>query len=132
MKKITTTTKPNGSGRNWLEVGHFVDDEFGHSNWIKKGDPNQDRQLTVNRLHSDGGATLDWIILIPENYQWTIVKINYDRLNPRSYQILWQPAASSKTDQLTKPEKIKRIYQLAAGNEELTNLLDQLFPQLPE
>ena len=40
MEKITTTTKPNGSGRNWLEVGHFVDDEFGHSNWIKKGDPN--------------------------------------------------------------------------------------------
>ena len=87
--------------------------------------------MTVNRLHSDGGTTLDWIILIPENYQWTIVKINYDRLNPRTYQILWQPA-EPKTDQLTKPEKIKRIYQLAAGNQELTNLLHQLLPQLPE
>lgn len=131
MEKIITTTKPNGFGRNWLEVGHFIDDDFGHSNWIKKGDPNQDRQLKVHRQHCDRGTTLNWVILIPENYRWTIVKINYDRLNPRSYQILWQPKDSTK-DQLTRSQKVDRVYQLAADNEELIALLHQVLPQSPE
>ena len=97
MEKVTVTTKPNGAGRNWLEIGHFKDDDFGRSNWIKKGDPNQDRHLKVDRQHSDRGDTLDWVILIPENYPWTIVKVSYDRLNPRSYEVLWPLADQVET-----------------------------------
>ena len=154
MEKVTVTTKPNGAGRNWLEIGHFKDDDFGRSNWIKKGDLNQDRHLKVDRQHSDRGDTLDWVILIPENYPWTIVKISYDRLNPRSYEILWPLADQVETtedassassplliptqqpplaqDSKTEAEKIERVYQLAEGNDELIRLLNQLLPRSPE
>jgi hypothetical protein len=29
MPQIEITTKPNGAGRNWLEVGNFETDELG-------------------------------------------------------------------------------------------------------
>ena len=29
MHRIEITTKPNGAGRNWLEVGHFETDALG-------------------------------------------------------------------------------------------------------
>ena len=94
------------------------------------------------------------VILIPENYPWTIVKISYDRLNPRSYEVLWPLADQVETtedassasspllvstqqppraqDSKTEAEKIERVYQLAEGNDELIRLLNQLLPRSPE
>lgn len=124
MPQINVTTKPNGAGRSWLEVGYYETDSFGRKQWIKREVPHNDRRLTTDRQYSDRGETVDWIILVPDNYPLTIAKVNYDRLNPRQLEVIWEPAGGlSKTD---REDKIKRVFELTSGNEELTDLLKEL------
>jgi len=125
MKRIEVTTKPNGAGRNWLEVGYFETDKLGRKQWIKKNVPHQESKLTVDRQYSARGETIDWIVLIPENYPLTLVKVTYDRLSPKNLQVLWDPAALSQPE-VPREDKIRRAFELAAGNEELTKLLKEL------
>ena len=127
MQRIEITTKPNGAGRNWLEVGHFETDALGRKQWIKGNVPHQDTKLTVDRQYSGRGETIDWIIIIPENYPFTLVKVTYDRLNPKAVEVLWSPDGTPESDD-DREEKIKRVFELAAGNDELTNLLKELLP----
>ena len=124
MPQINITTKPNGAGRSWLEVGHYETDSFGRKQWIKREVPHQDRRLTTDRQYSDRGETVDWIILVPDNYPFTIVKVNYDRLNPRQLEVIWEPGGGMS--ETSREDKIKRVFELASGNEELTNLLKEL------
>ena len=129
MQRIEITTKPNGAGRNWLEVGHFETDALDRKQWVKKNVPHQDAKLTVDRQYSARGETIDWIIIIPESYPLTLVKVTYDRLNPKQLEVLWSPDGSSESETETesaRDEKIKRVFELAAGNDELTNLLKEL------
>ncbi len=124
MPQINVTTKPNGAGRSWLEVGYYETDSFGRKQWIKREVPHNDRRLTTDRQYSDRGETVDWIILVPDNYPLTIVKVNYDRLNPRQFEVVWEPdSGESETD---REDKIKRVFELSSENEELTNLLKEL------
>ena len=125
MHRIEVTTKPNGAGRNWLEVGHFETDALGRKQWSKKNVPHQDSKLTVDRQYSPRGETIDWIVMIPENYPLMLVKVNYDRLNPRELEVLWDPDGASQSD-TTREDKIKRIFELAADNDELTELLKDI------
>ena len=125
MNRIEVTTKPNGAGRNWLEVGSFEIDSLGRKQWIKNNVPYQDNKLTVDRQYSDRGETIDWIVLIPENYPYTLVKITYDRLNPKDLEILWEPGNTMNTNDGLENKK-KRAYELAAENEELLSLLKEL------
>ena len=124
MHRVEVTTKPNGSGRTWLEVGNFEVDEFGRQNWIKKNIPHQDRNLKVDRRHSDRGETIDWILMIPDDYDLTLVRVKYDRLNPRELELLWTPNEQN----LNYQEKINRVYELARENDELISLLTDLLP----
>lgn len=129
MQRIEVTTKPNGAGRNWLEVGHFETDTLDRKQWIKKNVPHQDTKLTVDRQYSARGETIDWIIIIPESYPFTLVKVTYDRLNPKQLEVLWSPEAPSESEDASEDaheEKIKRVFELAADNDELTNLLKEL------
>lgn len=123
MQQVVVTTKPNGAGRSWLEVGNFEIDQFNRKQWVKRNVPYQDRRLKTDRRYSDRGETVDWIILIPDDYPMSLVKVNYDRLNPRNVEVLWEPASTSDVDRETK---VKRALELAAGNEELENLLKEL------
>ena len=125
MPRIEITTKPNGAGRNWLEVGHFETDTLGRKQWIKKNVPHQESKLTVDRQYSARGETIDWIVLIPENYPFSLAKITYDRLNPKEIEVLWDPEGTSQTE-TNREDKIKRVFELAAGNDELVNLLKEL------
>ena len=125
MKRIEVTTKPNGAGRNWLEVGTFEVDVFGRKQWVKKNVPYQDSNLTVDRKYSERGETIDWIVLIPENYPYSLVKVTYDRLNPKELEVLWESGSNTNaTDSLE--QKKKRAFELAEGNDELTALLKEL------
>ena len=125
MHRIEVTTKPNGSGRSWLEVGTYEVDSLGRNQWVKNNVPYQDSKLTVDRQYSDRGETIDWIVLIPENYPYTLVKITYDRLNPKDLEVLWEPGNSSSSGANLENKK-KRAFELAAGNEELLSLLKEL------
>lgn len=124
MPQINITTKPNGAGRNWLEVGHFETDQFGREQWIKQNVPHQDRRLKTDRQYSSRGETVDWILLVPDDYPLTVVKVNYDRLNPRKLEVIWEPGTAPPED--SREDKIKRALALATGNEELTSLLKEL------
>ena len=127
MQRIEVTTKPNGAGRNWLEVGHFETDALDRKQWVKKNVPHQDSKLTVDRQYSARGETIDWIVIIPDNYPFTLVKVTYDRLNPKALEILWSPDGTSESEsETTREDKIKRAFELAADNDELTNLLKEL------
>ncbi|RKU18308.1 hypothetical protein C6503_09675 [Candidatus Poribacteria bacterium] len=125
MQRIEVTTKPNGAGRNWLEVGHFETDTLDRKQWVKKNVPHQDSKLIVDRQYSARGETIDWIVIIPENYPFTLVKVTYDRLNPKKLEVLWSPDETSESEG-ARADKIKRVFELAADNEELTNLLKEL------
>jgi hypothetical protein len=125
MNRIEVTTKPNGAGRNWLEVGAFEIDSLGRKQWVKKNVPYQETKLTVDRQYSDRGETIDWILLIPENYSNTLVKITYDRLNPKNLEVLWEPGNTKNTNDDLENKK-KRAFELAADNEELLSLLKEL------
>ena len=125
MQRIEVTTKPNGAGRNWLEVGHFETDALDRKQWVKKNVPHQDSKLTVDRQYSARGETIDWIVIIPENYPFTLVKVTYDRLNPKKLEVLWSPDGDTESEG-AREDKIKRVFELAAGNDELTNLLKEL------
>ena len=127
MQRIEVTTKPNGAGRNWLEVGHFETDALDRKQWVKKNVPHQDSKLTVDRQYSARGETIDWIVIIPDNYPFTLVKVTYDRLNPKALEILWSPDGTSESEsETTREDKIKRAFELATDNDELTNLLKEL------
>ncbi|MCG9131536.1 hypothetical protein J5I95_07640 [Candidatus Poribacteria bacterium] len=127
MERIEITTKPNGAGRNWLEVGHFETDTLGRKQWVKKNVPHQESKLTVDRQYSARGETIDWIVIIPENYPFTLVKVTYDRLNPKQLEVLWSPDGTPESEsETTREDKIKRVFELAADNDELTNLLKEL------
>lgn len=140
MHRIEVTTKPNGAGRNWLEVGHFETDTLGRKQWIKKNVPHQESKLTVDRQYSARGETIDWIVIIPESYPFALAKITYDRLNPKEIELLWDPDAPSRPETQTeetetetnREDKIKRAFELAAGNDELTNLLKELLTESAE
>ncbi len=125
MNRIEVTTKPNGAGRNWLEVGTFEVDVLGRRQWVKKNVPFQDSNLTVDRKYSERGETIDWIVLIPENYPYSLVKVTYDRLNPKDLEVLWEPNSSDQ-DANSRENKKKRAFELSEGNEELTSLLKEL------
>lgn len=125
MPRIEVTTKPNGAGRNWLEVGTFEIDSLGRKQWIKKNVPHQESTLTVDRQYSERGETIDWIVLIPDNYPYALAKITYDRLKPKNMEVLWEPGSSVESDNSRELKK-KRAIELAAGNEELTSLLKEL------
>lgn len=125
MQRIEVTTKPNGAGRNWLEVGYFETDALDRKQWIKKNVPHQDAKLTVDRQYSARGETIDWILLIPENYPFTLIKVTYDRLNPRELEVLWAPDGTPQPE-TSREDKIKRALELASDNEELTGLLKEL------
>ena len=126
MQRIEVTTKPNGAGRNWLEVGHFETDALDRKQWVKKNVPHQDSKLTVDRQYSARGETIDWIVIIPENYPFTLVKVTYDRLNPKALEVLWAPENETPESENDREAKIKRVFELAASNAELTNLLKEL------
>ena len=127
MERIEVTTKPNGAGRNWLEVGHFETDTLDRKQWVKKNVPHQESKLTVDRQYSARGETIDWIVIIPENYPFTLVKVTYDRLNPKQLEVLWSPDETPESEaETTREDKIKRAFELAADNDELTNLLKEL------
>ena len=129
MHRIEVTTKPNGAGRNWLEVGHFETDTLDRQQWVKKNVPHQDSKLTVDRQYSARGETIDWIVIIPDHYPFTLVKVTYDRLNPKQLEVLWSPDGTSESEsesETTREDKIKRVFELAADNDELTNLLKEL------
>ena len=127
MERIEVTTKPNGAGRNWLEVGRFETDTLGRKQWVKKNVPHQESKLTVDRQYSARGETIDWIVIIPENYPFTLVKVTYDRLNPKRLEVLWSPDGTPESEsETTREDKIKRVFELAAHNDELTNLLKEL------
>lgn len=127
MQRIEITTKPNGAGRNWLEVGHFETDALDRKQWVKKNVPHQDSKLIVDRQYSARGETIDWIVIIPDNYPFTLVKVTYDRLNPKELEVLWSPNETPESEsETTREDKIKRAFELAADNEELTNLLKEL------
>jgi len=125
MQRIEVTTKPNGAGRNWLEVGSFEVDALGRKQWVKKNVPHQESKLTVDRQYSERGETIDWIVLIPENYPLTLIKVTYDRLNPMDLEVLWEPGTSNQPEDSREIKK-KRAFELAAGNEELISLLKEL------
>ena len=125
MHRIEITTKPNGAGRNWLEVGYFETDAFGRREWIKKNVPHQDRRLKTDRRYSDRAETINWIVLVPHDYPLTIIKVNYDRLNPRKVDVIWEPKAASE-EELDREEKVKRIFELAQSNDELLALLKEV------
>ena len=125
MQRIEVTTKPNGAGRNWLEVGSFEIDSLERNQWVKKNVPHQESQLTVDRQYSERGETIDWIVLIPENYPFALVKITYDRLKPKNIEVLWEPGSSTDAENKLESKK-KRAIELAAGNEELISLLKEL------
>ncbi len=125
MPRIEITTKPNGAGRNWLEVGHYETDALGREQWIKKNVPHQESKLTVDRQYSARGETIDWIVIIPENYPFSLVKVTYDRLNPKEIEVLWDPEGTSQTE-TDREEKVKRVFELASGNDELVDLLKEL------
>ena len=124
MQRINVTTKPNGAGRSWLEVGHFETDNLGRKQWVRQNVPHQDGRLKTDRQYSDRGETVNWILLVPDEYPLTIVKVNYDRLSPRTLEVIWE--LGGHTSETTREEKIKRVFELALGNEELTNLLKEL------
>ena len=115
---------PTVQGAVGWEVGHYETDSFGRKQWIKREVPHQDRRLTTDRQYSDRGETVDWIILVPDNYPLTIVKVNYDRLNPRQLEVIWGPGG--EVSETSREDKIKRVFELTSGNEELTNLLKEL------
>ena len=125
MQRIEVTTKPNGAGRNWLEVGHFETDALDRKQWIKKNVPHQESKLTVDRQYSARGETIDWIVIIPENYPFALAKVTYDRLNPKEIEVLWDPDGTPEPE-TTREDKIKRVFELVDGNDELTNLLKEL------
>ena len=125
MPRIEVTTKPNGAGRNWLEVGCFETDALGRNQWVKKNVPYQESKLTIDRQYSARGETIDWIVIIPENYPFSLVKVTYDRLSPKEFEMLWDPDSVAQTD-TPREDKIKRVFELAAGNDELINLLKEL------
>ena len=125
MQRIEITTKPNGAGRNWLEVGYYETDALDRKQWIKKNVPHQESKLTVDRQYSARGETIDWIVIIPENYPLALAKITYDRLNPKEIEVLWDPNAESQPE-TDREDKVKRVFELAADNDELTNLLKEL------
>lgn len=125
MHRIEVTTKPNGAGRNWLEVGVYEVDSLGRKQWVKKNVPYQDSKLTVDRNYTERGEKIDWIVLIPEDYPFTLVKITYDRLNPKSIEVLWEPCSYSENENSLETKK-KRAFELAADNEELSALLKEL------
>ncbi len=124
MSQINVTTKPNGAGRSWLEVGAFETDQFGRKRWMKQDVPHQDRRLKTDRQYSARGDTIDWILLVPDNYPLTLVKVTYDRLSPKKEAVIWAPGGVPSES--SREEKIKRAFELASGNEELTNLLKEL------
>ena len=126
MQRIEVTTKPNGAGRNWLEVGHFETDPLDRQQWVKKNVPHQDSKLTVDRQYSARGETIDWIVIIPENYPFTLVKVTYDRLNPKAVEVLWSPETEIPESEEGRAAKISRVFELAAGNDELIELLKEL------
>lgn len=129
MERIEVTTKPNGAGRNWLEVGHFETDTLGREQWVKKNVPHQESKLTVDRQYSARGETIDWIVIIPDNYPFALVKVTYDRLNPKQLEVLWSPEGTPESEsepETTREDKIKRVFELAADNDELTDLLKKL------
>jgi hypothetical protein len=77
---ITITTKPNGSGSNWLEVGAFLKDEFGDLIWTptEARYPHRDPDLKVKRDFEGrpGRASqrIHWKIIIPDSYPRHIVQ----------------------------------------------------------
>jgi hypothetical protein len=75
---IDATTKPNGSGRHWLEIGQFVEDEFGDKIWkpAPARYPHRDPALKVKRDYEGKGASqkIHWKIIVPAGYSKTIVK----------------------------------------------------------
>lgn len=125
MDRISVNTKPNGPRRSWLEVGEFKVDQFGKKRWVKDRTPDQDRRLKVNREYSGyaGGQTIDWIISIPDDFPLTLVKVLFDRLNPKEYEVLWPPVEESIDD---REAKIRKAFELAKGNPELVRLLKEL------
>ena len=88
--------------------------------------PTTTGRLTTDRQYSDRGETVDWIILVPDNYPLSIVKVNYDRLNPRQFEVVWEPESG---DEISRADKIKRVFELSSENEELTNLLKELLDE---
>jgi len=125
MERINVTTKPNGPRRSWLEVGEFKFDQFGKKRWVKDRTPDQDSRLESHREYSgySGGQTIDWIIDIPDDYPLTLVKVLFDRLNPKRYELLWSPTGEVADD---REAKVKKAFELAKDNPELMSLLKEL------
>ena len=122
---VKVTTKPSGADRSWIEAGNFAVDEFGQKKWTRHSHPTQDRRLKVERADSGyASQMIDWLIVIPDNYPLMIAKITYDRRNPKQIDVLWEPSARGQN--LEREEKIKRAFELAQGNAELTKLLTEL------
>ena len=122
---VKVTTKPSGADRSWIEAGSFEVDGFGQKKWVRHSHPTQDRLLKVERADAGyAGQMIDWMIVIPDNYPLTIAKITYDRRNPKQIDVLWEPSSSGEN--VSREEKIKRAFELAQGNEELTELLKEL------
>lgn len=97
MKRIETTTKPNGSGSSWIEIGHFSQpDDFGDQKWIPAKDryPQKDSRLKVQRKYDgkEGSARLriQWIIDVPEDFPLSIVA----RARGREVEILFSPGGN--------------------------------------
>lgn len=130
MSDIRVTTKPDGFGRSWLEVGSYRTDAFERRVWYKEGSPTQDGRLKVHREYAGraGGEVINWIIQIPEEYPLSLAKITFDRINPQQVELLWSPEPVSEGNLgAVRLQKIQRSLELAQGNSELTALLRDLF-----
>lgn len=93
MIRLEHTTKPNGSGRCWVEIGQFsAPDDFGDRKWkpSEARYPQNDACLKVQRKYDGRGASqrIYWIIDIPENYPLTIIERGAKNM------ILFQPKES--------------------------------------
>lgn len=95
---ITVTTKPNGAGQNWLEIGKFRIDEFDDSIWQPTAAryPNKDPRLTCKREYDGRGNSqkIHWKIIVPLDYPFTIYRRSGDKRTGYGCQdeVIWQPA----------------------------------------
>jgi len=75
-ERIEHTTKPNGAGNTWLELGTWTTDAFGDARWQPADSryPQHDRRLQVKREYDGRGKCqeIHWTILVPDGFPLTI------------------------------------------------------------
>ena len=99
MNIIEVTTKPNGMGQSWLEIGtaKAVVSEIGTKQvaWtvdLSMRYPHQDARLTVERQYNKSGnsQTITWKIGVPDGYPLFIRYVSGDKRFKS--EMLYKPA----------------------------------------